>query len=77
MVTGDHPITAKAIAKQVGIITGETKEDIASRKGISVDKVDLSEVSAIVIHGTELAELTDEDIDNIFERYRQIVFART
>lgn len=34
MVTGDHPVTAKAVAKMVGIVTKETRYERAKRLGL-------------------------------------------
>ncbi|MHA1580211.1 MAG: cation-translocating P-type ATPase [Candidatus Freyarchaeota archaeon] len=53
MITGDHPETARAIARQVGII-GEDGE---------------------VIEGSELDEISDEELEETVERVD--VFART
>ncbi|XP_054549519.1 sodium/potassium-transporting ATPase subunit alpha-4 isoform X2 [Talpa occidentalis] len=79
MVTGDHPITAKAIAKGVGIISegAETADSIAKQLKIPVHEVDRSNVSAIVIHGSELRDMNSEQLDEVLRNYKEIVFART
>ncbi|XP_070549083.1 sodium/potassium-transporting ATPase subunit alpha-3-like isoform X2 [Ptychodera flava] len=79
MVTGDHPITAKAIAKGVGIISegNETVEDIAARTNVPVSEVDPREAKACVVHGSELKEMTREQLDDILQNHTEIVFART
>merc|ERR1712088_1164618 len=82
MVTGDHPITAKAIAKSVGIISADnmTVEDLAEQKGKKVEDMTLEEkreAHAAVVHGGELKEITDKDLDEILMYHSEIVFART
>uniref|UniRef100_A0A673INX4 Sodium/potassium-transporting ATPase subunit alpha n=1 Tax=Sinocyclocheilus rhinocerous TaxID=307959 RepID=A0A673INX4_9TELE len=79
MVTGDHPITAKAIAKGVGIISegNETVEDIAARLNIPVSQVNPRDAKACVIHGTDLKDYSQEQIDEVLRNHTEIVFART
>lgn len=79
MVTGDHPITAAAIAKSVGIISegNETVEDIAMRLDIPIEEVDPRDAKAAVVHGGQLREMDSAELDELLREHTEIVFART
>jgi len=79
MVTGDHPITAKAIARSVGIISdnNETVDDIAKRLGKDVKQINPREAKACVVTGTDLKDIDQKNLDDILMLHTEIVFART
>ena len=85
MVTGDQPLTATAIARQVSIIQqAKTCNEIAEERGVHFSSV-LDESDAVVVHGEELSKFVEEDKDLPFEEQRltiflqkkEVVFART
>jgi sodium/potassium-transporting ATPase subunit alpha len=78
MVTGDHPLTAEAIARKVGIITLPTARMIALQDECDEHEVSLSDerVRAVVLAGPELRNLTEEQWDVILSK-EECVFART
>lgn len=76
MVTGDHPVTARAIARSVNIMPGETIDEIAKRTGQDLDLIDKQSVDCIVVPGHLLSSFTEDDWEYALSR-KQIVFART
>jgi magnesium-transporting ATPase (P-type) len=78
MVTGDHPLTAEAIARKVGIITQATQREVAAMDGVDEHEIPLSDprVRAVVRAGPEIKGLTQEQWDEILTK-DECVFART
>ncbi|KAJ3072686.1 hypothetical protein HDU98_003111 [Podochytrium sp. JEL0797] len=76
MVTGDHPLTAAAIAKRINLLTLPTVEEISKQCGQDVEKIPDSEVHAVVVNGETLQNFTDDDWDRVLSK-EEVIFART
>jgi sodium/potassium-transporting ATPase subunit alpha len=79
MVTGDHPVTAEAIARSVGIFSSNSKtiQDLAREWKMHYTEVNPREANAIVVPGSDLIDMPDEVLDKILRFHNEIVFART
>uniref|UniRef100_A0A915B824 Cation-transporting P-type ATPase N-terminal domain-containing protein n=1 Tax=Parascaris univalens TaxID=6257 RepID=A0A915B824_PARUN len=82
MVTGDHPSTATAIAKEIGLIGHQEEvihEKSRRRVAVNVPPDDLEEEATkdwAIVHGKILAGMNDAGWDQLLE-HKYIVFART
>ncbi|KAI3641016.1 hypothetical protein MIR68_001894 [Amoeboaphelidium protococcarum] len=76
MVTGDHPLTAEAIARKINLMLQETKEMVAKRTNRALSSIQEHEYNSIVIHGEKVDSLTEDDWERILNK-DEIIFART
>ncbi|KAL2918733.1 hypothetical protein HK105_201567 [Polyrhizophydium stewartii] len=74
MITGDNPVTAEAIARQVNMFRHETVQRVSRPSDTPVKPSTGKE--AIVVTGHMLSHLTDDDWFNVLD-HDEIIFART
>ena len=71
MVTGDHPNTAVAIAKSVGIVDFETEPYTLSVAGLPG-----GEIQSAVVKGEDMEQMSPDVLDDILLNSAELVFAR-
>lgn len=76
MVTGDHPITAAAIARNIGLIHYHTRDVLAKQRGVPPEQIPEDDIKAVVVHGASIPSMTTDDWANLVKK-EEIVFART
>ncbi|KAJ3212486.1 hypothetical protein HDU67_003777 [Dinochytrium kinnereticum] len=76
MITGDHPLTAAAIARRINLLTFPTKEDISKETGRPVSSIQNSEVKAMVVTGEKIQIMSDDEWDDLLSK-EEIIFSRT
>ena len=78
MVTGDHPLTAAAIARQVNIFQAGhfTRAELATIKDLRAEDVEEEDVDCVVVTGPEIDQFSDADWARVLAK-DDIVFSRT
>ena len=74
MLTGDHPMTAKELAKSIGLMTETLDDEIHLYK--ANQNFELSDSQAAIVTGDFLKDLNEEQIDLIVQKHPQLIFAR-
>lgn len=60
----------------MGIIRGQTREEIAEQMGIPIEEIPPERAQAEVIVGSDIPKMSERDWDEVLSK-QQIVFART
>ena len=74
MVTGDHPFTARAIAKEIGLLKSDDNIELLENE---TSTQPWESCQGAVIHGSRIDELTDDQWRSIISKDGGVCFART
>lgn len=85
MVTGDHPITALAISRKVGIISDDNRTAYDDAFDANMDPKEFMKTvldphkayNAMLVTGDDLRVMSPHQLDRIVENVDEITFART